>query len=135
MLQQAQVIDQQAGNKWRLSQTLFLRAMALHYLGETGEAAVLLQEGLALADSLREPFITFVGLSTLLRWLALLGETALATEVAAYLHHRANLVADQLEEVVALQAEFDITIEEAAPTWESLLGKLQQIVAQHAADQ
>ncbi|MCA9955904.1 MAG: hypothetical protein KC434_14340, partial [Anaerolineales bacterium] len=135
VLQQAQAIDQQAGNKWRLSQTLFLRAMALHYLGEVREAAVLLQEGLALADSLREPFITFVCLSTVLRWLALLGETAVATDVAAYLHHRANLVADQLEEVVALQAEFDITIGEAAPTWESLLAQLQQIVAQHAAGQ
>ncbi|MCB8928529.1 MAG: hypothetical protein H6652_23255 [Ardenticatenaceae bacterium] len=133
VLLQAQAIDQQAGNKWRLSQTLFLRAMALHYLGEVREATVLLQEGLSLADSLREPFITFVCLSTLLRWLALLGETTLATDVAAYLHHRANLVADQLEEVVALQAEFDIIIGEAAPTWESLLGKLQQIVAQHAA--
>ena len=55
------------------------------------------------------------------------------TKTHAYVGDRANLVADQLEEVVALQAEFDITIEEAAPTWESLLGKLQQIVAQHAA--
>ncbi|MEZ4595150.1 MAG: hypothetical protein R3D55_29000, partial [Chloroflexota bacterium] len=65
--------------------------------------------------------------------LALLGERALAADVAAYLHHRANLVADQLEEVVALQAKFDITIGEAAPTWERLLGRLQQVVAQQAA--
>ena len=84
-----------------------------------------------MADSLREPFITFVCLSTLLRWLVLLGETTLATDVAAYLHHRANLVKDQLEEVVALQAEFDITIGETAPTWENLLLQLQQVVAQH----